>query len=60
MDREIVIEEVEIFDDVNIKNRDIEKSFSYVDDNPVIVCLHGLILVKKAFYSDTKKFNNSL
>ena len=53
MDREIIVEDVEIFDDINIKNRDVGKVIFIFDGNPVVVCLDGLIIVKKAFYSDT-------
>ena len=45
--KEIFIEDVELIEDVHIKNRDVGKVIFIIDEKPVVVCLKGLIIIKK-------------
>ena len=52
---EILINDSEVYDDVFIHNRDVGKVIFLEDENPVIVCAKGLLIIKEAFYKDTNK-----
>ncbi len=51
----ITIEEVSIWEDVKIENRDIGKVIFFDTGKPVIVCGKGLLKIEKAVYGETSK-----
>lgn len=51
-DRKIRVYEAEVFEDVEIVNRDCGKVIFMKDDRPVVVCRTGLIKITNAIYED--------
>jgi methionyl-tRNA formyltransferase len=46
----IVVTDVEVYNDVQIENRDPGKVLFFRDQMPIIICGEGLLLIKKAYY----------